>query len=534
MDTNRPQLASLGRLQWAGLVPAIFLLWFFVYPLASILWVALTGGERTLSGLIEVTNVGPVLWFTTWQAAMSTGLTFLAALPATYVFARYDFPFKRAMRAAITIPFVLPTVVVAAAFRALLDPVDLTGTVWAILAAHVFYNVAIVVRTVGGYWETLDPHLEEAARMLGASRWRAFSTVTLPLLRPALAAASSLVFLFTFTSFGVVLLLGGLQQATIEVGIYRRLALAADFQGAAFLAVVQLIAVITALAAYSRYQDRRTLELSHSRTGAKRAATWRERIGISSTLVATMAMLGAPLFVLIRAAFRVGDRYGFDHFLSLGERDNAFLVPPVEAITNSLKFALIAAGLALVVGGIAAAFVAYHQGRGKQALDVILMLPLGTSAVTIGLGFLVALDVPIDLRTSIWLVPIAHAVVAIPFVIRSTVPIMRSVRHSLREVAATLGANPKQAFWTIDVPIISKALLVGGAFAFAISLGEFGATTFLALPDTPTLPVAIARFLARPSAASFGRAMAMSSILMVVTGASVGLIDRLRVGRSEF
>ena len=534
MDTNRPQLATLGKLRWAGLVPAVFLLWFFVYPLGSILWVAFTGGERSLTGLIEITNVGSVLWFTTWQAALSTALTLLAALPATYVFARYEFRFKQALRAAITIPFVLPTVVVAAAFRALLDPVDLTGTVWAILAAHVFYNVAIVVRTVGGYWETLDPHLEEVARMLGASRWRAFRTVTAPLLRPALAAASSLVFLFTFTSFGVVLLLGGLGQATIEVGIYRRLTLAADFQGAAFLSVIQLIAVITALVAYSRYQDRSSRELIHATQAARRAATGQERLAVGGTIGATLLMLGAPLFVLVRAAFRTESGYGLDHFLALGERDNAFLVPPLEAIANSLRFAVAAAGLALVVGGIAAAVVAYHQGRAQPWLDVILMLPLGTSAVTIGLGFLVALDKPIDLRTSIWLVPIAHAIVAVPFVIRSTVPVMRSVRHQLREASATLGASPRQTLWTIDVPIISKALLVGAAFAFAISLGEFGATTFLALPDTPTLPVAIARFLARPSLASFGRAMAMASILMVVTGASVGLIDRLRVGRSEF
>ena len=534
MDATRSELGNFGKLRWAALIPAAFLTWFFLYPLASILWVAFTTGERSLIELLAVTNMGPVLWFTTWQAALSTGLTLLLAMPATYVFANYDFRGKSAMRVAITIPFVLPTVVVAAAFRALLDPVDLTGTIWAILAAHVFYNVAIVVRTVGGFWEVLDPRFEQAARMLGASRWQAFTTVTLPILRPALAAAASLVFLFTFTSFGVVLLLGNLGHATVEVGIYRRLTVAADFQGAAFLSVVQLIAVTSALLAYSRYQYRGSIQQSLVTKRSWPAKTLRQRGIVFGTMTVTLAMLATPLVLLLHSAFRVSDGYGFDHFVALGERDTAFLVSPLEAITNSLSFALAAATIALVVGSIAAVTIAYTRGRSRRWMDTVLMLPLGTSAVTIGFGFLVALDVPIDLRTSSWLIPIAHAVVAVPFVLRSTLPVMRSVRHQLREAAAILGANPRQTFWSIDVPIVSRALMVGGAFAFAISLGEFGATSFIALPDAPTLPIAIARFLARPSAASFGRAMAMGAILMVVTGASVGLIDRLRVGRSDF
>ena len=80
---------------------------------------------------------------------------------------------------------------------------------WAIVAAHVFFNYAVVVRTVSTLWTHVDPRLEEAARLLGASRWRAFREVTWPLLRPAVTAAASIVFLFTFTSFGTVLILGG-------------------------------------------------------------------------------------------------------------------------------------------------------------------------------------------------------------------------------------------------------------------------------------------------------------------------------------
>ena len=164
-------------------------------------------------------------WFTLWEATASTVVTLVVALPMAALFAKFDFPAKRMLWALLIVPFVLPTVVVGTAFLAILGPggsfgVDLQGTIWLILIAHAFFNVAVVVRTVGGLWANLDPGLEEAARTLGASRLRAFREVTLPLLRPAIAAAASIVFLFCFTSFGVVLLLGGLRARTLEVEIY--------------------------------------------------------------------------------------------------------------------------------------------------------------------------------------------------------------------------------------------------------------------------------------------------------------------------
>jgi len=182
------------------------------------------------------------------------------------------------------------------------------------------------------------------------------------------------------------------------------------------------------------------------------------------------------------------------------------------------------------VGVLAAAVVAYQRSRVSRWFDVILMLPLGTSAVTIGFGFLVALDVPIDLRTAAVLVPIAHALVAVPFVVRTAVPVMRSVRTRLREAAAVLGAPPGRVWREIDLPLVFRAMLVGAGFAFAISLGEFGATSFIVRPDTPTLPIEIYHLLGRAGEASFGQAMALSTILMALTAASVLAIERFRIG----
>ncbi len=528
---NRPGL------RWLAVVPAAFLAWFYAYPIVRIWWVGFVTGDDGLLDAIGTAGVSDAAAFTVAQAAASTALTLLVGIPIAGIFARFEFPLKRTIRAIITIPFVLPTVVVAAAFLALLGPrgtlgVDLEGTVAAILVAHVFYNVSVVVRTVAPLWESIDPRLEAAAATLGANRWRVFREVTLPLIQPAVAAAAALVFLFTFTSFGVVLILGSLEHATLEVAIWRRAVGAFDLQGAALLSILQLIGVATLLGLYGRSQRNRRVQqnLLAARHTTRRARSGPERIAVTAGLTAVVIFTLGPLLSLAIQSFGGLDNPTLSYYSTLDQRDFAFAVPPTEAVANSVTFAAVAAVIAAIVGGIAAAVVAYERTSFATVFDTVLMLPLGTSAVTVGFGFLVALDRPIDLRTSFIIVPLAHALVAIPFVVRTTAPVMAAVRSRLREAAAVLGASPRRAFREVDLPLISKALGVGTSFAFAVSLGEFGATTFIARPERPTLPVAIERFLGRPGGESFGRAMAMSVILMLVTAASVALIDRHRDG----
>jgi thiamine transport system permease protein len=125
-------------------------------------------------------------------------------------------------------------------------------------------------------------------------------------------------------------------------------------------------------------------------------------------------------------------------------------------------------------------------------------------------------------------VPIVQALVGIPFVLRSLVPALRAVDPRLRDAAAVLGATPRRARLEVDVPIVRRALLVGAAFAFAISLGEFGATSFLARPNAPTVPVAMYRLLGLPGATLRGQAMALGVLLAALTTVSVLVIERLR------
>jgi len=523
-------------------VPLTFLAVFFVYPVLAIVGRGLAPDWRLELGpfgdVFGDAYLRHVIWFTLWQATLSTALTLAIGIPGAYVLARYRFPGRGVVRALVTVPFVLPTIVVGAAFTSLLGSggplagLGLDQSLGAILVAHVFFNYAVVVRTVGGMWSHLDPRQEEAARMLGASRSRAFREVTLPALRPAIAAAAAIVFLFTFTSFGVILVLGGPRFNTLETEIYRQTAQLLHLPLAAALTVVQMLAITALLLVTARIEGRRhaALRLRAAAETAVRPRIAGARLLLAANLTVMAVLLGGPLFVLVERSFHPPGGYGLGFYRALDSlhASSALYVSPVEAIGNSLRFAAIATVIAVVVGGCGAFALAARSNRG---LDAALALPLGVSAVTVGFGFLITLDhPPVDLRSSPLLVPIAQALIAIPFVVRSVTPVLRAIDPRLREAAATLGASPARVWWEVDVPIASRALLVGAAFAFAISLGEFGATIFIVRPDHPTLPVEIYRLLGQPGPLNFGAAMAASVILMALTATAVLAIERVRVG----
>lgn len=513
-------------------VPLAFVALFFLYPLAAIVERGLTGGdERSALDVLRDPLTGDVVRFTLWQALASTALTFAVALPAAYVLGRYAFRGRSVVRALVVVPFVLPTVVVALAFLAVLpEPLE-RG--WApILVAHAFFNAAVVVRVVGTFWAGVDRRTAEAAATLGAGPWRRFVEVTLPQLAPALVAAAAIVFLFCFTSFGVVLILGGPSYATMETEIYNQAVRLFDLRAAAVLALLQLLFVAVAIWAAMRLEGRLAGagRIRAERDVLRRPSTLREKVLVAASLGGLGLFLGLPLAVLVERSLAVGDGYGLAAYRALASPTTALLSSPWQAIVNSLVFAAGATAIAVVVGGLAAFAVA--APRGSRILDGLLMLPLGASAVMLGFGFVIAFDTaPLDFRSAPWIVPVAQALVATPFVVRIVAPTLRAIDERQREAAAVLGASPSRVRREIDVPIAARALAVAAGFAFAISVGEFGATVFLSRPDAPTLPVAIFRFLGRPGELNAGQAYALAVILMAVTTAAILLVDRIRVRR---
>lgn len=531
-----------------AMVPVAFLGVFFLLPLSGMLaqgfW---PGGELDLSGVTETLGrdrVHRVLWFTVWSSLTATALTTLLGVPVAYALYRLRFPGRGLLRALVVMPFVLPTVVVGVAFRTLLAPagplgfLGLDGTALGILAALVFFNLSVVVRTVGGLWEGLDHRREDAAAALGASPWQVLRTVTLPALKPGIVSAATVVFLFCSTAFGVVLTLGGLRYGTVETEIYILTTQFLDLRAAAVLSVVQLLAVVVLLLLAGRARGRRSPALERAGDLSRRRRPGRRDLPALAATALVVAFLATPLLTLVVRSLRADGGWGLGNYQSLGTTGGAttLLVPVWTALDNSLRTATDATTLALTLGLVVAFLVSrpardQAQRRARGLLDGLFMLPLGVSAVTIGFGFLITLDQPpLDLRSSPLLVPVAQAMVALPLVVRTLVPVLRSIDPRQRQAAATLGASPARALLVVDLPTVWRPALAAAGLAFAVSLGEFGATSFLARPDRPTLPVVIYQLISRPGEANFGMALAASVVLGVVTVGVMGAVERLRVG----
>lgn len=560
----------LGRAAWMASIaaPALFLSVFFLWPVTAMILKGFAAPDAAaypwwsvaawdLGGFGEVLG-RPRTWrvvgLTFLQATLGTVLAVLLGLPGAYVLFRRTFPGRALVRAVVTVPFVLPTVVVGVAFRSLfmdsgpLGALGLDQSLTAIVVALVFFNYSVVVRTVGGFWAQLDPRPEQAARALGAGPLRVLRTVTLPALAPAVASAAALVFLFCATAFGTVLILGGSRFGTIETEIYVRTTQFLDLRSAAVLSVLQLVVVaavlwvsgrasarrVRALGLLGAARSERRLRLRTLRGGA--AAS----VGVTSVVV--LGLLVWPILNLVLRSLRTADgAWTVQNYRNLAAPMAGSSVTAWEAAGTSLRTAAVAAVLAVAVGGLIALVVSRRPRsragrRGLALLDGVFMLPLGVSAVTVGFGFLVTLDRPlglgVDLRSSGLLVPVAQAVVAIPIVVRTVLPVLRALDPRLREAAGTLGARPARVLGTVDLPLVARPLGLAVGFAFAVSLGEFGATAFLARPDSATLPVVIFRLIGRPGAENFGTALAAAVVLAVVTASVMVVAERMRGDRA--
>lgn len=523
-------------------VPLLVLGVFFVLPVAAMVSRGfVVDGHVAPGAVLEVLarpRIARVVWFTAWSAFAGTTLSLALGLPAAYTLYRLRFPGRGAVRALLLVPFVLPTVVVGVAFRELLGEagplgfLGLDGTPVAILAGLAFFNITVVVRMVGASWESMDPRPGQAAAALGAGPAQVFRTVTLPALRPAIVGAASVVFLFCATSFGVVLVLGGVRYATIETEIYLLTTNLLDLQAAAALSILQLLAVVGLL-----MLSRRTRPADPTRAIEPRppAPPTRRDLPALAITAAAVLFVTAPIAGLVMGSLREDGEWSLRYYRALGQPEASSGLTASEALRNSLVTAVDATWLAVGLGLLIAVLATRRsrspgERRVRAFLDGLFMLPLGVSAVTLGFGFLIALDrPPVDLRDHPMLVPIAQALVALPLVVRTLAPALEGIDDRLRQAAASLGATPVRAWASVDVPVMYRPVLAAIGFAYAVSLGEFGATAFLARDDHPTLPVMIFRLLGQPGEDHYGRALAAAVVLGAVTAAVIFVVERLRV-----
>ncbi|MFT4232383.1 MAG: iron ABC transporter permease [Leucobacter sp.] len=535
----------------AAAIPLAFLAIFFLWPVASLVATGFADdGRLDLGGIPEVfgsARTWRVIGQTIAQAGLATLLSVALGIPAAHVLYRLDFPGRALLRGLLTVPFVLPTVVVGVAFSALIGPggplgrLGIEHSLLVIVAALAFFNVTVVARTVGSFWARLDDSAEAAARVLGANRFRAWTAITLPALAPAIASAASLVFLFSSTSFGIVLILGGRAFSNVETEIYRLTVQFLDLRGAAVLSLAQFAIVGIALTVSARLRGagERAVQLREDGDRARRPG--RGDLPALLVFAATVLLLHlAPFLALVLRSLR--DRDGgwtlANYAALVHPPDDLPLDAPVLlAIWLSLRIALVAAVIAMVLGALIALVLSRRPAsptlrRGIVLLDGFVMLPLGVSAVTLGFGLLLTMHRPLglgfDLRTSAALIPIAQALVALPLVVRTLLPVLRGIDQELRFAAAALGAGPLAVLLRIDLPMLGRSTGLALGFAFATSLGEFGATSFLVRPGAQTLPVAVAELIGHQAPGSYGAGLAAAVVLAALTAGVMLGAERLR------
>ena len=402
----------------------------------------------------------------------------------------------------------------------------------AILVAHVLFNLAVVVRTVGAVWDHLPPDLEAAAATLGASPWRAFREVTLPLLRPAILAAASIVFVFTFTSFGVIRVLGDVGTSTIEVEIWRRATQLGDIGTAATLAVLQLVAIGAgggvggARAAPPQPGARRCAR----RLGGVDRSRAVSAASSSPSPSSTAVVVVAPLVALVERSLRAGAGYSLAAWRDLGQAEVRpgirIGVDPLDAVLMSLRTTVVATAIAVTVGALAALAITAARRRGRL-LDTGLMLPIATSAVTIGFGMLITFDVRARRLAGVVVararrpgagrraVRRAHRAAGAA---RHRPAPARRRRHARRVARCGRGARSPS-------PTCAGRSSPPAGLAAAISLGEFGATSFLSRSGSETMPIAIERLLGRTGRLVQAQGYALATILAVATVAIVVALD---------
>lgn len=503
-------------------LPFLFLLLFFFFPLASALAPGILSPSGLtliyLSQLLSSPYIQSLILFTISQALASTILALLIGFPAAYLLAKFQFPGKSLVKAIATVPFVVPGIIVALGFilffgnngvlNRFLFSIGLPGIFllysWkGILLAHAFYNFPIPARLISSAWERLDLSFEDAGRTLGLSGFALFRKVTLPRLAPAIAASAALTFIFCFMSFGIVLILGGVKYATIEVGIYTLNSILLQPALAGALALVQ--GFFSALFLFIILWSAKGLSFGES------------GVNPATRPLSALAKLCILFYVSFMSILVLGPILSVAWFSFTGPTLPSIGILPLLAVRNSL---LIASSVLIITIPLSLAL----SGQARSPFfGAIAMLPLGISAVTLALGY-VRVFSGTFLLSSVLVIVLLHSILAYPFMFRGISAAREKISSSLLESARCLGASPWIVFRRIELPLLKGAILVGSIFVFAISLGEFSAAYIAYSSYVYTMPVAIFRFL---SAHDFRSAAGMGVVLMVISAFAFFLLGHL-------
>ena len=458
-------------------------------------------------------------WRLVWsflQAGLTCALALGLGLPVAWVLARFEFRGRTVVLHSLMLPFVVPTLVAAMGVLALMGPQgvlkawggpDLQGSPWLLIYGNLFFNLCLVVRAATEALGQVSASRVAAARTLGATPWRVFLRVEWPAIAPWLMSALCLVFLYCFSGFGLALVLGGQDYATVEVEIYTLVAHELQLAQAGSLALWVLVLTGLVALVYATIEQRLATPARAdvvARRKPQGAGQWAVVWAAWAVLVVFCA---APLLAIVwRAGFAGAQAWSV-------LLDDATL----DAVWNSLRFTVLAVALATVLG-LAHALAA----RQSLLLRTLAFLPFVVSPVMVAFGLLLLYPQWTD---SFSLLVCAYALLAYPFVAKALAAGLDSMPAHLAQAARTLGASPWRVFWRVTLPVLRPALRRGVAFAAATAVGEFAVTLFLSRPEWGTLTTLVYAYLGRPGTANRDAALVLACLLMVLALCAFALIE---------
>jgi thiamine transport system permease protein len=501
---------------WLAIAPIFFIFAFIVAPVLNIFVSSL---QFESLNLLRTEAIRNVVWFTTWQSLVSTALALTVALPLAFVTANFKFKAQRLTTSLISMPFILPSIVVGVAFLQIL-PNNFHRTAFALILAHVYFNFGFASRLISARWLQIHPHLDDAARTLGASPLKLFTTLTLPLLSKAITNAALIVFTLCFTSYGVVRVLGGPSRSTLETEIYFRAMQLGDVSGAMLLSALQVVIIALLFVVTTKASSKKFEQSTRPTISRQKSLQTRKQKVIAATIISIATLFAiVPVLAIALKSINTNSRFTTTAWRTV------FTSPEIaQSITKTLIYAVIAMSLATLLGLLSACSVAYNNNF--RFISGLTTLPIVISAVSIGLGIIITFDTqPFDWRGAQLMLPLAHTLVALPLVMRIISPVLQAIPDSLRQASSVLGASPRQTWLNIDFKIIRRAAISAAAISATVSIGEFGASSFLARRGAETLPVMISRLLSRPGDSLQSQAFALATLLVMFSLAMIFVVD---------
>ncbi len=491
MGGRREHLAALAS---ASLAP---LLWGIAFlPLVA-------SGVAHLPQVFTDPAIMSALLFSFEQALIASIIAISVGIPLGYINATFEYPGRRLVEVITLAPFTMPTVSVALAFLLIVRSGLLPPGLLAISLANAYFNFGFCASLVSSSLLSVGKRLEEAAEVMGASRWMVWRKVIIPLAFRGVSYGFALTFTLSFTSFAVPLLLGGPGSRTLEVEIYSLYKIFLDEGRASAAAILQLIVTMAlTFLLTSRGVEARSLEVRRRRSA---------KAGVALLPYALALVSSYPMaYLVIRSLYNpfTGEFNPWVYLRLLSPAyDPALGVSPLRPLLNSVYYAVMTSLIVLTLSS-----VLLLSRRAMRLASSLSILPLGTSSITLALGLLL-----LSYRMGIpgWIaIILSHFLIAFPFSLKVLESGVSGLSPHLMDAAETLGLSRLDTIFRVVLPAAMPAVLSSAFYSLAISLSETSASTLLATPETMTLTVAALRY---SGARRFQLASAASVLVMGLT-----------------